>query len=883
MKLLSLLFVVFLTWVLFSGGVFVVFCKVPEVVNIGAVFSFDSVIGRVAKPAIKLAVSDVNKDTRILNGTILNLIMEDDNSSVFLASVHAFRLVDEEVVAIIGPQSSAIARTVSEIANGLKVPLVSYAATDPTLSALQFPFFIRATQSDDEQMAAIVDMIYLYGWKEVIAVYVDNDYGRNGVFALDEKLTNKMLKMSHKVPLPVDFDQDIVMGLLNKSKRVGPRVYVVHLNPDPKLTLFAAAQKLQMMTSNYAWFATDWLSTSLDSFAQMNRTLPSIVEGVVGLRPFIPASTQKRDFVTRWRKLPERAELNTYGFYAYDAVWAVAYSIHKFIKENNTIGFSLSDQLKSVGKKQGGLQLDKLRVFDGGNELRKILLQTNVTGLAGEICFNKDQNLVTQGYEVINIHGKAMHNVGYWSITSGLSILPPANLTGKPSSYSSQNHSLLEVTWPGGKTERPRGWILADDGRPLIIGVPRRASFVEFVTEDNSSHEIRGYCIDVFLEARKLVPYDVPYIFKPFGDGRSNPSYDQLVGMVADDVFDAAIGDIAIVTNRTRIVDFTQPFAATGLVIVAPVMNTKSSAWVFLKPFEAGMWCATAASFVIIAFVIWILEHRVNDEFRGPPKRQLVTMFLRGSTKSTWTIGDDHVAFPIIGDNFKLYSKLDFDPYSSTAFFSDHWDRKLDLEQLAYWIPKEYENALRLGPNRGGVAAIVDELLYVDLFLKDRTGFGIIGQPFTKNGWGFAFQRGSPLTLDMSTAILKLSESGKLQEINKKWLCGASCHGKVQSDTSQFQLHINSFWGLYLLIGGICVLAFLVFLIRSVRQYVRYKKKQMSSIASTSAAVSSNSRCPQVIFNFFDFIDEKEEAIKNLFKQPESENNTQLPQASSST
>lgn len=81
-------------------------------------------------------------------------------------------------------------------------------------------------------------------------------------------------------------------------------------------------------------------------------------------------------------------------------------------------------------------------------------------------------------------------------------------------------------------------------------------------------------------------------------------------------------------TNRTKIVDFSQPFASSGLVIVAPIDNTKSSAWVFLQPFSAEMWVVIAASFVMIAVVIWILEHRVNSDFRGPPKRQLATMFL---------------------------------------------------------------------------------------------------------------------------------------------------------------------------------------------------------------------------------------------------------------
>lgn len=91
-------------------------------------------------------------------------------------------------------------------------------------------------------------------------------------------------------------------------------------------------------------------------------------------------------------------------------------------------------------------------------------------------------------------------------------------------------------------------------------------------------------------------------------------------------VFDAAIGDIAIVTNRTKIVDFTQPYAASGLVVVAPFKKMNSGAWAFLRPFTAHMWIVTAASFLVIGIVVWILEHRMNDEFRGPPKKQLITI-----------------------------------------------------------------------------------------------------------------------------------------------------------------------------------------------------------------------------------------------------------------
>lgn len=59
----------------------------PRVVNIGALFTFNSTIGNSAGPALMAAIEDVNADTSILNGTKLNLILQDTNCSGFLGTV----------------------------------------------------------------------------------------------------------------------------------------------------------------------------------------------------------------------------------------------------------------------------------------------------------------------------------------------------------------------------------------------------------------------------------------------------------------------------------------------------------------------------------------------------------------------------------------------------------------------------------------------------------------------------------------------------------------------------------------------------------------------------------------------------------------------------
>lgn len=78
------MFLQLVTWIWVCG---VAHSRRPESVNIGAVFAFDTVIGRAAKTAMEMAVSDVNEDPTVLMGTKLNLIMKDAMCNAFLGSI----------------------------------------------------------------------------------------------------------------------------------------------------------------------------------------------------------------------------------------------------------------------------------------------------------------------------------------------------------------------------------------------------------------------------------------------------------------------------------------------------------------------------------------------------------------------------------------------------------------------------------------------------------------------------------------------------------------------------------------------------------------------------------------------------------------------------
>lgn len=576
MELLRLFCVLVLCFALCVNGVDVNVTKRPrpKIVNIGAFFTFNSTIGRVASVAIHTALDDVNADPSVLKGSKLVVDTQDTQCNGFMGIVEgktpsilifcskfiekkrkkilfciifqrmvlfsiAFQFMEADIVAVVGPQCSMIAHTISHIANELQVPLLSFGATDPALSTLQFPFFIRTTQSDLFQMQAVAEIVSYYQWKEVIAIFVDYEYGQNGVSALGDKLAERRCKISFKAALPPEPNRSDVTDLLIKVALMESRVLVLHANPTVSLIVFSVANYLQMMSNGYVWIATDSLTALLDSRAPLSAQIMESMQGVIALRQHTADSKKKSELVARWSGLVKNQtgdnfHINSYGFYAYDTVWILARALDAFFNDGGIVSFSNDSRLRDI--QEGNLNLQAMSVFDGGKLLLDKIRQTNMSGVIGSIQFDSNGYLIHPAYDIINVVGTGFRTVGYWSNYSGLSIVPPETLYSKPPNRSSVNQQLHSVIWPGETITKPRGWVFPNNGKELRIGVPNRASYQEFVSEEPHTGTIKGYCIDVFVAAVNLLPYPVPHRFIPFGNGHQNPSYTELVNKIITNV-----------------------------------------------------------------------------------------------------------------------------------------------------------------------------------------------------------------------------------------------------------------------------------------------------------------------------------------------------------
>jgi len=91
---------------------------------------------------------------------------------------------------------------------------------------------------------------------------------------------------------------------------------------------------------------------------------------------------------------------------------------------------------------------------------------------------------------------------------------------------------------------------------------------------------------------------------------------------------DAVIGDTTITANRSSYVDFTLPYLESGVAMVVAIKDDeRRNMWIFLKPLSWNLWLTTCVAFISTGFVVWLLEHRTNEEFRGRRRQQLSMIF----------------------------------------------------------------------------------------------------------------------------------------------------------------------------------------------------------------------------------------------------------------
>ncbi|KAL5225677.1 hypothetical protein ABZP36_012316 [Zizania latifolia] len=291
----------------------------------------------------------------------------------------------------------------------------------------------------------------------------------------------------------------------------------------------------------------------------------------------------------------------------------------------------------------------------------------------------------------------------------------------------------------------------------------------------------------------------------------SKKSSDDLVEKVHIKEVDVLVGDITITSNRMEKVMFTVPYTQPGwAMMVAVKKDPWKSMWIFEKPFKHDLWIASFFLFCFTGLVVWVIEHRINAEFRGTPLQQLGTTFYfifstmvfshkekLQSNKSrivviVWVffvfiLTSSYTAnlssmltvkqlqpsetdvWKLIRDGHKVgYQEGSFvkDSLMRMGFNESKLVRGFNESKLVRcfnestkFVPlstmEQYNEVL----SNGCVSAIFDEIPYLQLFHKRFPNYTMVAPVYKSGGFAFVFQKGSLLGRHVSETMMKMLES----------------------------------------------------------------------------------------------------------------------------
>ncbi|KAL1540417.1 glutamate receptor 2.9-like isoform X1 [Salvia divinorum] len=759
--------------------------------SVGVLIDETSRIGKEQKIAMKLAAKDLNH--------CLNLVLhiKDLHGSSALAAAAALNLINHKHIdMIVGTLTLEQAAFLSNLKT--PPPIISLSpAASPLPQPPPPPSFNQMSLPAAHQIQCIASIVAHFRWKKLISISQDPTLFLPLSRALHA--ADASIELRAAVPHHTSIERELkkIIGATNS------RIFVVmHCSFEFAAILFEKARVFGLMEKGFVWIVAEEISNLLDSAD----TSPLLnMEGVLAIKSDY-YSTKHKNFKAFKSKFTQKFESSfpsednptpsIYALRAYDAIYAGA----------------------------------------GPGE--------DFEGLSGRIIFKNGFLSQKPVFHIVNVIGKSYREVAVWS--------PELGFSGD----QLRGGRLSSIFWPGGERSVPRGWSLGSRERPLRIGVPARGAFNQFVkvTYDSgqNSTRITGFSIEVFEAAVKKLPYDLHYVLVPY-----NGSYDEVIAQVHTKTLDAAVGDTEIMADRYVYAEFSQPYIESGLVMVVTVKpGLKDSKFIALTPFTKMMWLQLAAVSTATGFVIWLSEFATgNDQFTGNSILQSICSVLwlsvtiislsqreniKNSTSKLVVTVWICVIF-VVGASFTAVlssmmtvprlepsvREIDFLRNSNAAVGcnSNSFICRYLISVLNFNPSNvkqvnsidEYPRAL----DNGEIKAAFFVAPHAKVFLaKYCNGYVISGPSFKLGGFGFVFQKGSPLAIDISEAILKVSQSGHVDTLEQNMLHHSNCTSWTAAShkaADDIRLGPGPFSGLFLILGCILGFAFVVAVVRLAR------------------------------------------------------------------
>ncbi|KAK4767228.1 hypothetical protein SAY86_014978 [Trapa natans] len=810
-----------------------------KVLHIGVILDFGSLLSNESRIALDIARRDFSAHSR---GYKLKLHYENSGGKPVQAVSSAGRLIkSKKVMAIIGPETWKTTELVAELANQFQVPTISL-ARNPSGSTT--PGLIEMGNDGSKEIKCIANIVQSYNRRRVVTIYEEDAYNDNHSLSLYLSLGLQDVgsEIEDRVVFPpfsslVDPESGVKEKLRKFRGKPSPVFVLLDLSLPMAGHLFREADRMGLFRGDSIWILSVKLFSLLVSAADPSIVMPFAKAGCANIGlvaeadlPNVSNNRRYSDFSRKFRsKAKHKAVGNNYMNYMISpGIHALRAYDSLTILTNAVIGASTTE------------------ITDPEFIVKRVLSQSrSFDGLSGKIAFKDGRMLDPGKVGLVSMLGASSKWLGNEVKVQSCEQQVLCNIN------SGSVEDTSNIGYSNGAAVTGRCFVQPDVHQShqssMKIVVPSPTPLDKFVKEmDDSSGSggkttrYAGFCIDVFNEILSILNRSQTFVPDFHSSGSS--TYDNLVESVHNKTYEAAVGDITILADRSKIVEFTQPFIESGLSMIVVEGRDEKKTWIFLKPFTPTMWMATGSVLICTMLTVWFLEQPVNPEFRGPWKNQLATalwftfssLFLahreriyRNLTRTVIVVWLFMALILTQSYTASLTSMLTVQrlkPNEITMEWLKQHNSKVGCDDstfLCHYLESvhnfsrdvivgisnytEFYVQLKSGRIKAAFMEYPYERAFLSLYCK---GFSVTHQSYRFGGFGFVFQNGSSWTAKFSEAILELSESGKLKRISDLWF-NQEClteNASTSSDPDTHSLGLDSFWALYIFSLGTSML-----------------------------------------------------------------------------
>lgn len=603
------------------------------VVNIGAIItdSNATAYGQLEAQSAQLAVDAINADASLLNGHTLTLQVIDDGGSAWMSMRAACDLVRSGMHALIGPSFSGSTQAVLRLLTPLKVPVISYSATSPTIGADEgHDYFARVVPSDKSQGPAMISFVQHHNWTQICILFQDNSYATKG--ALETQAA------ANRAGITVLNLQSYDSATRNASRALsalsisGCRVIVNWCggssSTDCRESMRQARDASLVRGGDYVWILSDACENAVGDeaayFAGMNSSLIGTI--CVVPSPGYPETPRpaRQALLDAWT--PAGTSPPIYALFLYDAVVAAAHAL------NATPAAVASPLTLGAGGKCVPDASAAVAAWAHGDAVREALRSVSFDGVTSPVseplAFSTTHlERLSTTYSLYNLQGWP----GVGASVGAFQRVGSVSITGAGSdSISAAVEMTAAVQWSA--SDGPNAPVPSDSlPRAVRVYTALAAPWATLETEAKDSRctatcrEVTMSCHNdcykgLSIEALRNTATEAGFEYT-LTHGQPTSYTGALVDQLASGQHDVAVGDWTATSTRAAMAfEMCYPYFDTGLLLARLKEASQNSATfesmmrAIGSPFTIDVWLLLIPYILCCTLFIWFFEGGLNSD-----------------------------------------------------------------------------------------------------------------------------------------------------------------------------------------------------------------------------------------------------------------------------